>query len=69
MNNALTIQFIIVPILKSYPDRSKYTSIMTVTFLITMVFYYYINGVGAYGTNLTLLSHRQQTVTRRSGDG
>jgi len=54
MNNALTIQFIIVPILKSYPDRAKYTTIMTVTFLITMIFYYYINGVGAYGITLVI---------------
>lgn len=49
MNNALTIQFIIVPILKSYPDRSRYTWIMAATFAVTMVFYYYIDIVGAYG--------------------
>jgi hypothetical protein len=49
MNNALTIQFIFIPILKSYTNRAKYPTIMAMTFIIALVFYFYIDGVGAYG--------------------
>jgi hypothetical protein len=49
MNNALTIQFIFIPILKSYTHRAKYPTIMAITFIIALVFYFYIDGVGAYG--------------------
>jgi hypothetical protein len=49
MNNALTIQFIFIPILKSYTDRAKYPTIMAITFIFALVFYFYIDGVGAYG--------------------
>lgn len=47
MSNALVIQFIFVPILKSYRNRDKYQTIMLVAYALTMLFYYYINGVGA----------------------
>ena len=47
MSNALVIQFIFVPILKSYKEREKYPKIMVMTYFLTMLFYYYINGVGA----------------------
>jgi hypothetical protein len=62
MNNALTIQFIFVPILKSYPFRERYSCIMLATFLITMVFYYYINAVGALSTS----SPTQASATGRA---
>lgn len=48
MNNALTIQFIFVPIMKSYKQRENYSAIIGATFIITMLFYFYIDGVGAY---------------------
>ena len=64
MNNALTIQFIFIPILQSYPTRKHYPSIMFATFLITMCFYYYINGIGALGTPLHKLSYNQPTCSK-----
>lgn len=49
MNNALAIQFIFVPIIKSYQQRASYTTIIALTFIITFVVYLYIDGVGAFG--------------------
>lgn len=54
MNNALTIQFIFIPVLKSYTDRAKYSTIITITFLFALIFYLYINAVGAYGTEIVI---------------
>jgi hypothetical protein len=50
MNNALAIQFIFVPIIKSYQQRTNYTTVIALTFLVTLAVYLYIDGVGAFGT-------------------
>ena len=62
MSNALVIQFIFVPILKSYPHRNRYSQIMVAAYLLTMVFYYYINGVGAFALINRTAQHSPETI-------